>query len=85
MLNAFGIKHIQIPPHSPWSNGRAERMVRTVKSCIRKVIHNSKFKDWRKLVPWIANAINSSSCKSTGFTPMEMFLGTIGRPLALVN
>lgn len=38
-LKDNNIKHVQSRPHSPWTNGRAERMVKTTKECIRKVLH----------------------------------------------
>lgn len=39
LLKANNIKHVLCRPHSPWTNGRAERMVKTTKECIRKVLH----------------------------------------------
>ncbi len=38
-LQEHNIKHVISRPHSPWTNGRAERMVKTTKDCIRKVLH----------------------------------------------
>lgn len=39
LLGEHNIKHVLSRPHSPWTNGRAERMVKTTKDCIRKVLH----------------------------------------------
>ena len=39
LLQENNIKHVRIRPFSPWTNGRAERMVRTVKEALRKVLH----------------------------------------------
>jgi transposase InsO family protein len=39
LLLENNIKHVLIRPHAPWTNGRAERMVRTVKECLRRVLH----------------------------------------------
>lgn len=39
LLKENNVKHVLIRPHAPWTNGRAERMVRTVKDCIRRVLH----------------------------------------------
>ena len=38
MLTHHNIRHMLIRPQAPWTNGRAERMVRTVKLCISKVL-----------------------------------------------
>ena len=34
----YGVTHVVTPPHAPWRNGRAERMVRTTKALIRKMM-----------------------------------------------
>ena len=39
LLRENNVRHILIRAHAPWTNGRAERMVRTVKESIRKVLH----------------------------------------------
>ena len=38
LLTHHNIRHMLIRPQSPWTNGRAERMVRTVKTGIGKVL-----------------------------------------------
>ena len=38
LLTHHNIRHMLIRPQSPWTNGRAERMVRTVKTGIAKVL-----------------------------------------------
>ncbi len=39
LLQENNVRHVLIRPLSPWTNGRAERMVRTVKESIRRVLH----------------------------------------------
>ena len=39
LMKQNNINHVLIRPHAPWTNGRAERMVRTVKDSIRRVLH----------------------------------------------
>ena len=56
-------------------------MVRTVKSCIRKVLHQYQGQDWQALIPYLQNTINSNVASATGLTPSEVFLGEAGRPL----
>ena len=81
LLQENNIRHIHIRAHAPWTNGRAERMVRTVKEAIRKLLHEYQGADWTLLVPYLQNAINSCVAKATGLTPSEVFLGEAGRPL----
>ena len=38
LLAHHNVRHMLIRPQAPWTNGRAERMVRTVKLCISKVL-----------------------------------------------
>ncbi len=81
MLEANHIKQVRIRPHAPWTNGRAERMVGTVKNCLRKVMHEYEGKEWGLLLPYLTNSINSCVARSTHLTPAEVFLGEPGRPL----
>lgn len=81
MLQQNAIKHLRIRPHAPWTNGRAERMVGTVKNCLRKVLFEYDGEDWTLLLPYLANAINVCVAKSTNLSPSEVFLGEPGRPL----
>ena len=81
LLQENNIRHIQIRAHAPWTNGRAERMVRTVKESIRKLLREYQGADWTLLIPYLQNAINSCVAKATGLTPAEVFLGEAGRPL----
>ncbi len=81
MLHANNVHHIRTRPHAPWTNGRAERMVGTVKACIRRVMHEYNGDDWELLLPYLCNAINACAARSTHLSPAEVFLGEPGRPL----
>ena len=81
MLTHHNVRHMLIRPQSPWTNGRAERMVRTVKLCISKVLLECAEADWRLVVPYLNSAINCSVARSTGLTPSEVFFGAPCRPL----
>jgi transposase InsO family protein len=52
-LKEHNVKHVLSRPHSPWTNGRAERMVRTTKDCIRRVLHEYQGSDWQLLIPYL--------------------------------
>lgn len=81
MLLANNVRHVKTRPHAPWTNGRAERMVGTVKGCIRRVMHEYGGEDWQLLLPYLCNAINACCARSTHLSPSEVFLGEPGRPL----
>ena len=81
LLEANNVAHVKIRPHAPWTNGRAERMVGTVKNCLRKVMREYTGSDWDVLLPYLTNSINACVARSTHLTPAEIFLGEPGRPL----
>ncbi len=68
-LQVYNVKHIQSRPHSPWTNGGAERMVKTTKECILMVQHGYQGKEWQLLIPYLQNAINACVAKATGLVP----------------
>ena len=53
LLAEHNITHVKIRPHAPWTNGRAERMVRTVKSCLRRVLQECHAADWPSLISYL--------------------------------
>lgn len=74
-LVKHGILHKFTERASPWRNGRAERMVRTVKRMITAVIAAREAEDWTEILPQVALAINSAPTRGTGFSPFELFFG----------
>jgi IS30 family transposase len=81
LLQTLNVHRRTIRPHAPWQNGRAERMVRSVKALIRRVMAASPDTDWRQLVPWVAFSINSTVSRSTGLEPHFIFYGEHSPPL----
>ena len=41
-FNIYNIKHIKIPLYSPWVGASWERLIRTIKSCLKKTIGRTK-------------------------------------------
>lgn len=85
MLETLGIEHLLTRPISPWTNGRAERMVRTVKSSIKRIMSATRSTNWPEFLPWINAAINATICRSTGYSPHEIFFGEPPTPLLPPN
>lgn len=81
LLQHLGITHVTTRPVSPWTNGRAERMVRTVKSSLKRTMAARNTDDWEPLLPWLQAAINATVSRSTGFTPHEILFGEPPSPL----
>ena len=48
---AYRITHITTPPFAPWRNGRAERMIRFVKSLLRRLRVEDNSLDWTEWLP----------------------------------
>jgi transposase InsO family protein len=76
MCRAYSIRHSRTHPHSPWMNGRAERMIRTVKSLIRRIMVGDPELEWEQVIPQIQGALNFSVSRITGLSPAEVFLGS---------
>ena len=57
------IKHITIPLYSPWAGAAWERMLRTIKSCLYKVIGKQKvgYFDLITLLSHIVQSVNERS------------------------
>ena len=66
---------------APWTNGRAERMVRHVKVLMRRTLHANPAADWPELVPWVTAAVNATVSRTTGYSPHEVFFGEPPKPL----
>ena len=46
-FSIYNIKHIKIPLYSPWIGATWERLIRTVKSCLKKTIGRTKLEYFR--------------------------------------
>ena len=75
MCEAYEITHVRTPAYSPWRNGRAERMIRTVKQLLRKLLTEDGDVDWSTVLPQVQGALNFSVSRVMGFSPAEVFLG----------
>ena len=53
LMEALGVERLQTSPHSPWTNGIVERMVRFVKSLVRKTLIGVDKSMWPLTLPWI--------------------------------
>lgn len=92
LLAALGIERIRTRPVSPWTNGRAERMVRRVKQLIRRSLFAVPVGEWTEMLPWVVSAINMTVSRSVGYSPHEVFFGepprvvvpaSIGAPVSI--
>ena len=51
LCDKYAITHITTNPETPWQNGRAERMVRTTKTLIRRLLVEDDTLEWPQLLP----------------------------------
>lgn len=79
-----GIKHIQITTGVPRGNGQIENMVKTVTSALRRLSSDDPH-DWYKHVSRLQQAINSTCCRSTNFSPFKIMFGIDMRQKENVN
>ncbi|TPW25981.1 IS481 family transposase [Pararhizobium mangrovi] len=70
---ANGIEHRQTKPYHPWTNGQAERMVRTIKDATVKSFHYASIDDLRRHVrDWLLAYNYAKQLKTLRFkTPFE--------------
>jgi IS30 family transposase len=45
-MDSLGINIYRTRVHSPWQNGRAERLIRTVKGMIRRIMQRNPSAEW---------------------------------------
>ncbi|GBO22891.1 Transposon Tf2-9 polyprotein [Araneus ventricosus] len=70
-----GIQHLKITTGIPRGNGQIERMHRILIPVLSKLSHDDPTK-WFKHVPTVQRVINSSTSRSTKYTPFELMMGT---------
>ena len=73
-----GIRSVNTTPYHPMSNGKAERLNRTVINMLKALPEIGK-RDWKKHLPKLAFAYNSTINKSTGFSPFFLLFGRESR------
>lgn len=78
------IKHRLTVAYSPWSNGTAESLMRSILSATRAMLAELKLApaDWASVIPTISSALNSTSLERLGHrddgvarTPLEVMTG----------
>ena len=74
----MGIKSSNTTPYHPQGDGQVERCNRTVLNMLRSLTANQK-KDWKKFLPKLAFAYNSTVNKSTGMSPFYLMYGRESR------
>ena len=66
-----GIRHIRSAPFHPATNGQAERMVRTTKDALRRIVHG----DWTLRLAEFLLAQHTTPSAVTGRSPAELLMG----------
>ena len=77
-LKGLGIEHRQSTPYHPETNGKVERLNRTLKEMITKLVNNQT-REWQTQLANALYAHRNSVSDSTGFTPFYLMYGRRGR------
>ncbi|CAM9443098.1 unnamed protein product, partial [Heterosigma akashiwo] len=75
VLRSLGVKPTPVSVYHPQANGRAERVVATVKKTLRTLAHENATSEWTKLIPLAAFVCNTSHNRMTGFKPFFLCTG----------
>ena len=70
--------------YHPQTDGATERVNRTVGSILRSIVATDQH-DWCQKLPFVEFALNSSTSKSTGFSPFELNYGYVPSTLHIVQ
>ena len=73
-----GIKSSRTTPYHPMGDGQVERLNRTLINMLKSLPDVGKA-NWRKHLPKLAFAYNSTTNKSTGFSPFYLMFGRESR------
>ncbi|KAL0190638.1 hypothetical protein M9458_013336, partial [Cirrhinus mrigala] len=74
LYELLGIKSIRTSVHHPQTDGLVERFNRTLKTMIRKFVHEDA-KNWDKWLEPLLFAVREVPQASTGFSPFELLYG----------
>lgn len=72
------IKRLRTSPSHPETNGRIERVHRSIAKIISHYV-NSRHTDWNEWLPYAVSAYNSSEHTSVGYTPHQVVFGNAMR------
>ena len=78
MTKILGIKKTRTTPYHPQSDGLVERMNRSLKDMLSKVV-NSQQDDWDLRIPQVLLAYRTMVLTSTGFSPHRIMFGREAR------
>ena len=70
--------------YHPQTDGATERVNRTVGSILRSMVSTDQT-DWYQKLPFVEFALNSSTSKTTGFSPFELNYGYVPNTLHVVQ
>ena len=71
---SFGISQIITAAYHPQSNGKAERVIQTLKNSMRKLQVTTR-EEWGRILQLAASSYRMVSPESTGFSPFLMMYG----------
>lgn len=64
------------------ANGQVERVMQTLKNLLT-IVENNSDQVWRDSLADIQLVLNSTRCRVTGFTPLQLMFGTQSQPLGI--
>ena len=85
LCETLGIRKIKSSVYYPQTNGLVERLNGTLKSMLRKFVHDEP-KTWDKVLPYVLFSYREVPEASTGFSPFELLYGwPIRGPLSIIK
>ena len=85
LCSNLGISKLKTSPYHAMANGLVERFNGTMKSMLRKFVHDEP-KSWDKVLPFVLFAYREVPEAATGFSPFELVYGwQVRGPLSIVK
>ena len=75
LLRRHGVDQLEIPAGRPSTNGMAERMVKVLKSALKKFVENQGTLTWHTWLPVIEFGYRVTRQASTGYSPYFLMYG----------